>query len=198
MVFLLDHFRKRTYVNSSDEQLVEMVQKGDSSSLTELHARYANLMHRFFYAQLGGDNERASDFTQELFLKIIQKAYTIDTQKLFKTWIYTVARNMIKNEYRRQAVRRNETQATDLNGCSKASQQPLPCDQADLNAFQQGLKIALSKLPSEKREVFCLRHLDQLSLAEISEQLNISKGTVKSRLHYASQYIKSELAHFNQ
>ncbi len=185
-------------MNSSDEQLIEMVQKGDAASLTELHSRYATPMHRFFYAQLGADNEKAADFTQELFLKVIQKAYTIDTQKLFKTWIYTVARNMIKNEYRRQDIRRGETQAIDLNGCSKASQQPSPCDQTDLNAFQKALQIALNKLPLEKREVFCLRHLDQLSLAEISEQLHISKGTVKSRLHYASQHIKSELAHFNQ
>lgn len=66
-----------------------------------MYDRYSPRMYRFFFRMLWRDAGKAEDFTQEIFLKIIEKPQLFDPERNFKTWIYTLASNLCKNEYRR-------------------------------------------------------------------------------------------------
>ena len=66
-----------------------------------LYDRYSPRMYRFFFRMLWRDAGKAEDFTQEIFLKIIEKPQLFDPERNFKTWIYTLASNLCKNEYSR-------------------------------------------------------------------------------------------------
>ena len=93
---------KKSIADLSDEALMSRIAKGNTAAFELLYDRYSNRMHAFFRRMLGNDSELANDFLQELFMKIIEKPKAFDVERRFSTWIYTVASNMCKNEYRRR------------------------------------------------------------------------------------------------
>ena len=99
-------FKKR-YQQFSDEHLMKLIQGGDASAFNELYDRYSKRLLHYFYRMLGQKEDKAQDFLQDLFLKVIDKTDFFDTDKNFSTWIFTVAYNLCKNEYRKMAVRKN-------------------------------------------------------------------------------------------
>ena len=95
---------KKTYHNKSDEALIQLLSNNNEKAFNELYGRYAEQMFHFFYKMLYQDEELAEDFCQNLFLKIFEKANSYDPKYKFSTWIYTMATNMCKNEYRRNSL----------------------------------------------------------------------------------------------
>ena len=78
-----------------------LLSQGNERAFNEIYSRYAEPLFHFFYRMLYQDEELAADFCQNLFLKVFEKAGTYNTQYKCSTWIYTMASNMCKNEYRR-------------------------------------------------------------------------------------------------
>ena len=92
---------KKKYINLSDEQLMARIIKNDAHAFNEIYNRYSHRLLIFFLRALGGHDEKAQDFLQDVFLKIIEKPYMFSVDKKFSTWIFTIANNLCKNEYRR-------------------------------------------------------------------------------------------------
>ena len=84
---------------------MRLLSEGKQRAFDELYERYAKKVHYFFWKMLGNDAEKADDFVQDLFLKLIEKPHLFQEEKKFSTWLYAVAGNMCKNEYRKTAVR---------------------------------------------------------------------------------------------
>ena len=79
---------------------MQQLQAGDEQAFNALYHRYSAKLHAFFWRMLNKDTAVAEDFTQQLFMKIIEHSGRFDTKKVFSTWVYTLASNMVKNEYR--------------------------------------------------------------------------------------------------
>ena len=77
-------FRKTTLTDCTDEELMQYIQKGRVEAFELLYDRYSALMYRFFYRMLGQNVALSEDFTQDIFLKIIEKPELFDTQRVFK------------------------------------------------------------------------------------------------------------------
>src|SRR5687768_6091898 len=88
----------------SDEELMALVERGSHASLDELYARYSGRLLAYFTRMLDRDEALAQDFLHDLFLKIKERPELVDTRRGFRTWMYSVAHNMCKNEYRRRQV----------------------------------------------------------------------------------------------
>ena len=187
-------FFKPSYKKSSDEELMLSISKGDKKAFDELYVRYADALLRYFSRLLWKDREKAEDFVHDLFAKIIQKPELFDASRTFKTWVYSVANNMCKNEYKKQEVRKNTTNGIDHVNVT---------DQHDVlketheSIFQNTYNESIQQLDSKHREVFSLRHEDGLSIKEIAEILDLNEGTVKSRLFYATKQLADLLKEFN-
>jgi RNA polymerase sigma-70 factor (ECF subfamily) len=187
-------FFKPSYKKSSDEELMLLISKGEKKAFDELYARYADALLRYFTRLLWKDREKAEDFVHDLFAKIIQKPELFDASRTFKTWVYSVANNMCKNEYKKQEVRKNITNGidhvnvTDLHDVLKETHESI---------FQNTYNESIQQLDSKHREVFSLRHEDGLSIKEIAEILDLNEGTVKSRLFYATKQLADLLKEFN-
>ncbi len=187
-------FFKPSYKKSSDEELMLSISKGEKKAFDELYARYADALLRYFTRLLWKDREKAEDFVHDLFAKIIQKPELFDASRTFKTWVYSVANNMCKNEYKKQEVRKNTTNGIDHVNVT---------DQHDVlketheSIFQNTYNESIQQLDSKHREVFSLRHEDGLSIKEIAEILDLNEGTVKSRLFYATKQLADLLKEFN-
>ena len=100
------NFIKNRFKQSSDEELMSAIQNGSSGSLGELYNRYSKRILVYFYRMLGSE-EKAQDYLQDIFLKLIEHPYAFDTSRTFSKWIFSIAANMCKNEYRYIEVRKN-------------------------------------------------------------------------------------------
>ncbi|MEN0047045.1 MAG: RNA polymerase sigma factor [Bacteroidota bacterium] len=180
-------YRMKHYSNLSDEQLMQFIAKGKETAFNELYRRYADKMHRFFYNMLYQDEDLANDFTQELFLKIINNPKAFNPKWKFSTWFYTLAKNLCKNEYRRVS---RQPQFQDLQENSSV----IPAtSQLEREQEQQLLASAIAQLEPYHRECFILRYQQGFNLKVISEILGCPEGTVKSRVYYAIQKIAEQL-----
>jgi RNA polymerase sigma-70 factor (ECF subfamily) len=176
----------QTYQNLRDEDLMQRSAEGDKKAFKELFTRYQPKMYRYFFRMLGQEKELANDFTQDLFLKIIEKGSLFHPEKSFSVWIYTIAGNMIKNEYRRRG---RQSQKKDWPDYFLENGLDIDLEQLDRPLFRIAMKKALDTLDDKHRNCYLLRFQEELSIQEISEILDCPQGTVKSRLFYAMKKI---------
>lgn len=188
---------KKDYSKYTDEDLMRSFIEGDRRAFEQIYDRYEAFMVNFFYRKLWNDRIKAEDFAHDLFTKIVDKPERFDLSRNFKTWLFSVANNMCKNEYKKQEVRKNT--AYDVpEGVEAKDVTRAPDTEVDAGNFNEQLKIELGKLNDKHREVFMLRHFEGLSLNEIAETLEINAGTVKSRLHHATKTLAEKLAVFRK
>lgn len=187
-----------SYRNSTDETLMDCIAQGNTAAFDELYERYSVRLLHYFYRMLNKDTEKAQDFLQDLFLKIIEKPVSFDVQKRFSTWLYTIAANMCKNEYRRLQVRQNgQTYLTDYVLTDNDHELPHIEQQIDHALLQQVLNESVEQLEDTKRNVFLLRYQENFSIKEIADIVQCSEGTVKSRLFYTIKQLAKKLQYFH-
>lgn len=185
-------FRK-DYKSQKDEQLMLLFQKGDKKAFEEVYNRYADHLVNFFYQKLWQDHIKAEDAAQDIFAKIINNPQLFDAEKKFKTWLFSVAYNRCKNEYKRHDIRKNTGYDLPENHQSK-SNDILGDEQLDQKTFGIALSDLLEQMDEKHSAVFTLRHQQGLSMKEIAKVLDVNEGTVKSRLHYTTKFLANELA----
>ena len=188
---------KKDYSKYTDEDLMRSFTEGDKRAFEQIYDRYESFMVNFFYRKLWSDRIKAEDFAHDLFTKIVDKPESFDLNRNFKTWLFSVANNMCKNEYKKQEVRKN-TGYDVPEGVEAEAATQMPDTAVDAGNFNEQLKVELNKLNDKHREVFMLRHFEGLSLKEIAETLDINAGTVKSRLHHATKTLAEKLAVFRK
>ena len=173
---------------SSDEILVEILQQKSGRNVHKamdlLYARYSNRMLEYFYYSFNKDKEKAQDFVQDLFLKLLEKPERFDTSRKFKSWVFSVASNMCKNEYRSIGTvnKYNEQIFHELKNASDS----LPEPNFSINA-------AISQLKDDYKNHIILRYKFKMSVREISEVLECPEGTVRSKLFYATKELSKNL-----
>lgn len=187
---------KPQYTTMTDESLMISIAKGDKRAFNELYERYSAPLLGYFMRMLWRDREKSEDFLHDLFAKIVRKPELFDPNRKFKTWLYSVANNMCKNEYKKQEVRKNTS--SGLDGYVSLSDTTANVEkEVHESRFKEMFELNLNQLDNKHREVFQMRHLQGLSIKEIAEILNISDGTVKSRLFYATKNLAEKLKVYN-
>jgi len=182
------------FAQLSDEELMRRVQQDQPGAFDEIYRRYHQRLFRYFVRMFGANRAKAEDFLQETFLRIVEKACSFQTGRVFSTWLFTIASNLCKNEFRRQSTQKMENRK-DLDALPG---ELLPPErQLEGELFRQALFRVLLSFKSEPRETFLLRYQQHFSIREISEIMECSEGTVKSRLHYTLQNLSSQLRAFN-
>ena len=162
---------------------------GDQPSFNELYRRYKDRLFYYFYRMLGSCEELSNDFLQDLFFKIIDKPEMYNPSYPFKKWIFSVAHNMCKNEYRKREVRKVMLQ--EENPDRYIDEHIVPKDSAKVIslAFE-----AIDQLKPKSKEILLLKYRENFSLKEIAEILELNEGTIKSRLHYARVELSKALS----
>lgn len=186
-------FRKE-YQTMTDEQLVIALAGGDKRAFDLLYERYAAALLSYFTRMLWNDREKAEDFIHDLFTKLIHRPELFDTTRSFKTWIYSVANNMCKNEYKKQELRKTSVQPIPEFALVSSFGQTE--NEVDQQLLTEAFDTALAHIDAKHKEVFEMRHLDGFSIKEIAATLAINEGTVKSRLFYATKQLAKLLADF--
>lgn len=186
---------KKEYDQMTDEQLVIGMAGGDQRAFDKLYGRYSSTLLSYFMRMLWRDREKSEDFVHDFFTKLIHRPELFDTTRSFKTWMYSVANNMCKNEYKKQEIRKNTSNGLDhtysVSDVNKNTE-----NQVHHTLFKEAYDYQVTQLEDKHREVFEMRHFDGLSIKEIAEALEISEGTIKSRLFYATKYLAQGLKEY--
>ena len=175
----------------ADDELMERVSNmDDDGAYGELYRRHARRLMGFFFRQTGKDEALAADLVQDAFLRL-WTARRKFVGSGFRTWLFTVSYNLLKNHFRHDEQRKLYEQ-------NAAGQQDIVADariieQIDSRAFDLALQSELAALPPQGRLLFSLRFEEELSVPQIAEVMAIPEGTVKSRLHTLTQTLKKKL-----
>ncbi len=175
---------------------MQLITIKDGKAFSELYDRYNQRMMQYFYRMLWQDKLKSEDFVQELFAKIIHKPELFDGSRSFKTWFYSVAHNMCKNEYKKQSIRAGTNETIPHNNFK--GEDGGDYDFAvDYENFNSELMKCLERLEQHQKDTFLFRYKDDLSIKEISKIMECSEGTVKSRLFYTIKKLAPQLASYN-
>lgn len=177
----------------SDELLMEKLKAGDSSAFGHLYDRYSVKLYRYLLRLLSGNQMKAEDFLQDVFLRIVEHSNSFQSHQLFKTWVYTIATNLCRNEWRN-----TENRANLINKhIPWESANKLHEDIIEIDDFKNQLSQKMAEMDSQTREIFILRYYQEMTVKEISEIISIPEGTVKSRLFYTIKILSVKLNAFH-
>ena len=183
-----------------DHRLVSGLQAGDEAAYEQLIERFQSPVYNLAYRLLN-DQADASDVSQEVFLKIFRNVGQFRGDSSLRTWVYRIAVNESHN--RRRWLfrhRRGETGIEDTFEDSEGREKPLmdagetPYD-FTMNREAQGLlEDALAEINPVFRTALVLREVEDMSYEEIADILEVSLGTVKSRIVRGREALRRNLA----
>lgn len=192
---------ERQHEADADLAVVRQVQAGDVSAFDRLIVKYRERVFGIVY-NLTSNREDAADLTQDAFIKAFQAINRFQGNCSFFTWLYKIAVNSTLSHLRKNKMRSffsleklNEEggnaqvldQLTDKRGADRDTY---------LHELQEKLNEGMQKLSIPHRTVITLYEIDGLSHSEIAEIMSCSEGTVRSRLHYAKQFLQGELGKY--
>lgn len=192
----------------SDEMLMVRYQRGDRNAFVGLVERYQTKIYNFSLRHLR-QASLAEEVTQEVFLRLVQKAAEFKHEARFSTWLFAIARNLCVDELRKQQHRRHPSLDQPLrSGTDEGAvlgdrvEDRHPSASAERSAagseVAQCIIEAVAALPEEQREVFLLRQLAELPFKDIAEISEVSENTVKSRMRYALERLQEALSDFEE
>lgn len=173
-------------------------QKGELSAFEALLRRnYRNVLN--FTYRFMGRRDIAEDLTHEVFLRVYQNSAGYEPRSRFRTWLYTIAKNLCLNELRRKSHR---MQSLDEPGLQEGEQlpkaipdQPLPPEDRLIRKERiAAVRAAIDELPENQRIAVILRRYDDFSYEQIAATLDTSEKAVKSLLSRAKENLKKKLA----
>jgi RNA polymerase sigma-70 factor (ECF subfamily) len=174
-----------------DRELVLRLQEGDLESLGDLFDRHRHLVYRTALA-ICGDPEMASDLLQEVFLRLNRFAHRIDPERPLEPWLYRMTANLSYTWLKKR--NRWLRLVRDITDRFVVDKRPSPHALAERDETWQWIRQAIMALPIQQRLVVVLYYVNELSIQEISEVLEIPAGTIKSRLYYARKQLKTHLS----
>jgi RNA polymerase sigma-70 factor (ECF subfamily) len=171
-----------------DLELIRRSQAGDTEAFGQLVTRYRTKIFTVVYGMVRNEHD-ARDLTQEVFLKAWRSIHRFEGRSSWYTWLYRLTTNVTIYSFRRKKCR----EEVELNDAIPSSL-PGPGVNCLRTEIRERVTAALAKLSPEHRAVIVLKELEGLQYHEIAEVLNLSIGTVMSRLFYARKKLQSLLS----
>lgn len=163
-----------------DRQLILEAQRGDPDAFAEIYTRYQPAVYDYVFYRVG-NRVLAEDLTADVFVRVVEKIHTfVFRGRPLLAWLYTIARNIVADHYRRRGSKTlmslEETLPAESHCAAEATEHCLT---------QVMLAQAMDQLTEEQRQVILLRLIEGLTNTEASQVLGKSKGVVKSLQHRA-------------
>jgi len=174
------------------DDLIRRSNSGDPQMFEALMLEHYNPVNRLTHAILH-DAAEAEDAAQETFIKAATSLDQYQPGTNLRNWLVKIAVNICRDKLRRSKVRQRLMESIQFLSLQGARSVPGPEDLAELSDRQNAIRSAVNRLGEKQRLPVLLRYIQGMSVAEISQILDINQGTVHSRLHYAAQKLREEL-----
>lgn len=171
---------------SREDDAIVRAALSDIDAFTPLYQRYATPIYRWMYRETG-DPDTAADLTAQVFVQVLQRLnqYQPDRAASFRTWLFAIARNLLRDSWRRYRPIASPFELVDAA--------PGPEEIAIHRSQMDDVRAALESLPDRQREIIELR-LSGLSMREIAEIQNTSENAVKVAQSRAYKTLRTVLS----
>jgi RNA polymerase sigma-70 factor (ECF subfamily) len=174
----------------TEKEELELLRNASKQSFESLYNRYSGKLYNFIMKVSKGDTYIAEELVQRTFIKVWETRENVDPEKSFISYLCTIAKNMLLNEYKHQTIRFIYTEyikgiATDNYNFTEK--------EVDKNLLEEYIDKLIDKLPPKRREVFILSRKEGLSNKKIAERLQITESTIETQLLKASTFMKNQM-----
>lgn len=172
----------------SDEELMETVQKGNVNAMSTLFERYHRQLFGFF-VRLTRDRQLSEDLTQATFERILRYRNSYRGDGSFRSWIFSVARNVQVDHYRKNRIKVDQgVEMTELKLLT-----PTVSVALEERERREALERAIHELPETYRETLLLVWKQELKYREVAKILGTTETNIKSRMHRAVRALRKKL-----
>ncbi|WP_420888784.1 RNA polymerase sigma factor SigW [Cohnella candidum] len=180
-----------------DTRLAKLARKGDQRAFAEIVSLYKDKLFHLAY-RMTGNRQEAEDVVQDTFLRVFKNLERYDENQKFSTWIYRIATNLCIDRLRkRRSVYSLDAESSDHEGLDGYAMLPsddrTPESELLLSETQRVIHQAMETLPAKYKSVMVLRYLQDMSLQEISEVLDMPVTTIKTRVHRGREFLRKKL-----
>jgi len=175
-----------------ETELIQSALSGNSEAFGVLVSRYQDRLYACIVNVVNRTDE-ADDVVQESFIQAYLKLDTFQNSSQFFTWLYRIAFNNALSRRRRHRNYLSLDEAHEVSGSEPPDRNEMPDHQMIQHENVQQIREALAMLSEDHRSILVLRELEDTSYEDIAEILEISIGTVRSRLSRARAALKSQL-----
>jgi len=183
---------------SDEASLIAGILAGDTQLYHDLIRPYERTVFMTALSVLKNEAD-AEEVTQEAFLKAFRSISTFRAESKFGTWLISIVLNEARARLRRQAIVPMQSiddtsgEGTGISPALLRDWREIPQEAVELKQIREMLQEAVFNLPDIYRQVFLLRDVEELSVAETSVALEISISSVKVRLHRARLLLQKQL-----
>ncbi len=174
----------------SEKEELELLKKGSSPSFETLYHRYSGKLYNFVMKISKGDTYIAEELVQRTFIKVWETREYIDSDKSFISYLCTISKNMLLNEYEHQTVQFIYQEYVIVNTADVDSSTE---KEVDKNLLEEYIDKLADTLPPKRREIFILSRKEGLSNKKIAERLHITESTIETQLSKALTFMKSQM-----
>lgn len=174
-----------------DDALMQAWVAGDVAAFETLYRRHRDKLYRFLVRQLR-NGALAEEVFQDIWQRVIAARADWKPDAMFTTWLYRIAHNRLADHWRAAQHRPPPPEDADLRTARIVDPDSPERQRSEFEQRRQ-LQLALEALPDEQREVVLLRLEQELTLEEIGEITGVGRETVKSRLRYAMDKLRTLL-----
>lgn len=175
----------------SDSTLMLAYRTGDVQAFEIIYKRYKDGLFAYFMRNTN-DNARSRELFQDVWMSVIQGREKYQETAPFSSWLYRIAHNRLVDHYRYLSSR-TEDEQFNHEIVSSISSPMQPQEILAVSEDRQRLDKAVQKLPVAQRNVFVMRMELRLGMGEIAEITGVERETVKSRLRYACNKMRTFL-----
>lgn len=173
----------------NDVTLLQQLQQGDASAFSNLYNNHSKTLYRKILWMVN-DEEIAKELLQDLFLKLWENRSKIDISKSFRSYLYTIAVNLVYDYFRKCSKKKElEAHLMSLAIDYYSHVEEAIISQEDVSL----LGDVINHLPPQRKQVFLLCKVEGKSYDEVSELLSISKSTIQDHIVKANHSIKDYL-----
>ncbi len=176
-------------MNSEYDDLVSL-RNASMPAFENLYRRYSGKLYNFILKLSGGDRYVAEELVQRTFIKVWETRERIQPDQSFISYLCTISRNMLLNEYEHQTVKFIYEEYIKRNLLQEDSSTE---NQVDKNLLEQYIDRLTEQLPPRRKEIFILSRKWGLSNKEIAQQLQITESTIETQLSKALAFMKNQL-----
>src|SRR5215469_9938073 len=185
--------------NRTEAEIIAAILAGEIQLYHELIRPYERSVYMMALSYMKNEAD-AEDVAQEAFVKAFQKLPSFRAESKFSTWLMSITINEARTHLRRQARVRMDTldQPPDedevISPALLRDWREIPSEALEREEIRNLIQQAVEQLPDIYREVVLLRDVEELTISETAETLNISIASVKVRLHRARVLLQKQLA----
>lgn len=178
-------------------QIIYKMNNGNREAFADLVTLYKSQVYSICL-RMTGLPQVAEDLAQDTFIRAYTNLDKYDTNRKFTTWLYRIATNLSIDYLRKKKPGASlDANVPGTDGLTMYSQlgsgEPGPDEQAVQSELQTRVRAAIYRLPEKYRSAIVLKYLEDLSIKEISEILDIPEATVKTRVHRGREYLRKWL-----